>query len=248
MNDSDGVAGPGPGRACEPRRRPGPRTSPMATPPTTAQTKSSVTVARVTAPAVRKAAMAVRSVTRAVASLTSDSPSRIGHELPGQADPPGHGRGGDGVGGCDHGPEGEGHREGDGQQPPGERAHAQRGEEHEAHRQRPDDAPVLAEVHERGADRRGIQQRGQQAHQHDLRAQARLGDEGQVRARHARDDERQRRGDAEAPGQGRDDSDGAHHCEEGQGQVHGGNSRSKAGLCGSRRVLAGSGHGGAPAA
>ena len=114
------------------------------------------------------ATMAVRSATRAVASLTSDSPSRIVTTRRGRPIRRAMAVAATASGGATTAPRanaaGERHR----QQPPGHQAHAERGEDHQPDREQPDRPAVRLEVHQRAADRGGVQQRRQQPDQHDL--------------------------------------------------------------------------------
>ena len=98
-----------------------------------------------------------------------DDPSR-------QADPAGDRGGGDGVRRGDDGADGDRDRPRDARHDEvDERADAEACEDDEADRQEEDRAPVGVEVDQRGLDRGGVEQRRQQAEQHDLGLEVDLG-------------------------------------------------------------------------
>ena len=120
--------------------------------------------------------------TRAVASLTSDSPSSIVTTRRGRPIRRAMAVAATASGGATTAPSANAAANGHRQQPPGHQPDAERGEEHQPDREQPDRRPVGLEVHQRAADRGGIQQRRQQPDQHDLGGQVHLGDERQERA------------------------------------------------------------------
>ena len=124
--------------------------------------------------------MAVRSDTRAVASLTSDSPSRIVTIRRGSPIRRATAVAATASGGATTAPRANATAKGTPSIHQVTRPTPGGGEQHQPHRQAEDRGPVGAEVHERRADRRGIQQGRQQADEHDLGAQLRLGDERDV--------------------------------------------------------------------
>ena len=152
----------------------------------------------------RPAAMAVRSATSAVASLKSDSPSRIvtirrGRPIRRPID-----GGGDRVRGRDDGADRERRPPVDaGQQRVHEPADAEGREDDEADAEQEDRAPVGVEVDERGLDRGGVEQRRQQAEQHDIGGEVDRRHAGDVGHDDADDDQPERRREADALGQRR---------------------------------------------
>ena len=124
------------------------------------------------------ATMATRRQVIAVASLTRDSPSRMVTSCRGRPDPAGDGGGRHRIRRGHHGAERERHGEVDRQHPPGDQARrpsavtttSTTDSEH-------DGALVGPEVDHRGPDRGGVEQRRQEAEQHQFGGQLRRGHE-----------------------------------------------------------------------
>ena len=142
------------------------------------------------------------------------------HDPPGQADASRDRGGRDGVRGRHDRAQRECHREGHTQEPVGDQADAAGGEQHQPHGQAEDREPVGPEVHERRADRGGIQQGREEADEDDLRAQLGLGDERHVADRHPHDQQHEGCGHPQPLGEPRDEDDGPDDGDDRAGGSH----------------------------
>jgi hypothetical protein len=103
-------------------------------------------------------------------------------------------------GGGDDGTEGEGGGQRDRDQQPGHEPDDDRGRDDQANRQPGDRLPVRPDVHQRGADRGRVQQRGQQPDQYQFGTELDRFEERQERGADADHHQQQRRGHAHAVG------------------------------------------------
>ena len=146
------------------------------------------------------------------------------HDAPRQPDPAGDRRGRDGVRRRDDRAERECRRPLDRQ----DRMHEHRdpggGEQHQPDAEQGDRPPVRPEVDQRRPDGRGVEQRRQQADQHDLRRQLEVRHERQVRAGDADHDEPERSRDREAFGDRADRDGDRDEGHQRQRDIHGANS------------------------
>jgi hypothetical protein len=140
---------------------------------------------------------------------------------PRQADGPAHRCRRHRVGRCHHRPQCEGNGEGDGEQPPHEQPDAGRSEEHQTDRQPEDRMPITCEIHQRGLEGGGIQQRRQDAEEDDVGTERDLRDEREVRADDPDEDEHERRRQAEACRDPATDEHGATDGQERDRGLHG---------------------------
>ena len=198
---------------------------PIAAPPADAHAKSSTTPPNdtpfdATPAASPAAARAVRSETSAVASLTSDSPSRMDTRRRGRPIRRPTAVAATASGGATTAPIAKATAKSSPSAHRRKRATPEGREEHEPHGEAEDDALVVAEVDERGLDRGGIQQRRQDAEQHDLGTQDHLGDEREVGPEDPDDDEDEGRGQVEAVGQPRAPEDGGRDGQQPDGDLH----------------------------
>ena len=200
------------------------RTSTQATarptrmPPTDSRANSIPTSRAVTDPPI--ATMAVRRMVIAVASLNRDSPSRIVTTRRGRPIRRATAVAATASGGATTAPERDGRREGDADEPPGHQPDPGGGEDDEPDGQQPDDVLVGAEVDERGADRRRVEQGRQDAEQDQLRPDRDLGHRRDERHQDADRGQHQWGRGSVAAGQRGDADDDGDHCEEGQGDGH----------------------------
>ena len=164
--------------------------------------------------------MAVRRHTSAVASLTRDSPSSSVTTRRGRPIRRAMAVAATASGGATTAPSANAAANGTGSSQPRHQPHAERGEDHQPDREEADGAAVLLEVDQGAADRGGVQQRGQQPHQHHLGGQVHLGDERQERGHHADQRQHQRRGQVEPARQPRDRRDGGEESKGGDGDRH----------------------------
>jgi hypothetical protein len=115
-----------------------------------------------------------------------------------QADASSDGRGGDRIGRRHDRAESHAGGERDVEQPPDDGSDGNRSADDKGHREEPDGPPVCLHVHEGRADRRGVEQRRQEADQDQVGAQMSLRDERKERRREAHDGQGERGREFEA--------------------------------------------------
>ena len=137
------------------------------------------------------------------------------------ADPAGDRGGGDGVRRRDHRAEGQGGGEADARhQPPAGQPHRHGGEGDQAHREQQDGAAVGAEVDQGGADRGRVEQRWQQADEHQIGRQGDVEHARYERDGDADDDQHEWFRPGQSPGQSGHEADDGDQGEDGDRRVH----------------------------
>ena len=147
------------------------------------------------------------------------------HDPAGQPDPAADRGRGDGVRRRDDGADREGDRPRDaGQQQVRHQPDPERRERDQPDREQQDRPPVGLEVDQRGALRRGVQQRRQQPEQHDVLGELDLRHARDVRRHDADDDQQERRRDVQPLGHPGAREHPHRQAAEQQGDLHGGHS------------------------
>ncbi len=195
-----------------------PTTSPISSPPRAATTNSHAMSNAETDPPM--AATATRSSTSAVASLSRLSPSRMVTTRRGMPTRRAIEVAATASGGATTAPSANATAGSTGVSHQVISPMPKRGEDDQPDRQQRDRAPVAVEVDQRGADRRRVEQRREEAEEHDLRVELDVQHVRDVRDAEAHDHQQQRRGHLVATGEHAEDDHHGREQHDVEGRVH----------------------------